>query len=87
LKLGGGVGRMPSVVGLSVREAMRRLGPSGVTVKLRGGGGWVVDQSPAPGAKLDAECTLTLADRRSPRPKLSPAAGKPSPATGAEIAG
>lgn len=87
LKLGGGAGDMPSVVGLSVREAMRRLGPSGITVKLRGGGGWVVDQSPAPGAKLDAECTLMLAERRSPRPRLSPAAGKPSPATGAEIAG
>lgn len=87
LKLGGGAGAMPDVVGLSVREAMRSLGPSGVEVKFRGGGGWVESQSPAPGAELGGECTLVLAERRLPRRRFSPAATKASPAAGTEIAG
>jgi cell division protein FtsI/penicillin-binding protein 2 len=87
LKLGGGADAMPNVVGLSVRDAMRTLGPSGVQVKLRGGGGWVESQSPAPGAKINGSCTLTLAERRVSRPRVAPATTEPRPADGTEIAG
>jgi beta-lactam-binding protein with PASTA domain len=87
LKLGGGAGTMPNLVGLSVRDAMRTLGPSGVQVKLRGGGGWVESQSPASGAKLNGSCTLTLAERRASRPTVAPATTASKPANGTEIAG
>lgn len=60
VKLGGEGRVMPGVVGVSVREAMRRLGPLGVSVNLVGEGGWVTGQSPAAGARLDGRCTLTL---------------------------
>ncbi len=85
--LGGGVNGMPRVVGLSVREAMRRLGPAGVEVSLSGDGGWVVGQSPAPGAELRGECALELAGSWPPRREISPAVAGRSPAAGAEIAG
>jgi hypothetical protein len=65
VKLGGGGGVMPALVGLSVREAMRHLGPLAANVNLEGGGGWVVAQSPPPGAKLDGECTLVLGEKPS----------------------
>jgi stage V sporulation protein D (sporulation-specific penicillin-binding protein) len=86
-KLGGGAKGMPKVVGLSVREAMRRLGPSGVKVSLRGDGGWVVGQYPAPGAEPGGKCTLELTRSRPPRRGFNPVAAERSAANGTEIAG
>lgn len=60
IKLDAGERVMPNVVGLSVREAMRQLGPMGVATSFAGSGGWVAGQSPAAGAELAGECKLTL---------------------------
>lgn len=87
VKLGGGVFVMPALVGLPVREAMRYLGPLAATVNLRGDGGWVVDQSPPPGAKLDGECTLVLAGKPSRLRRAVYADGKSPLRAEAEAAG
>jgi stage V sporulation protein D (sporulation-specific penicillin-binding protein) len=88
IKLDAGDRVMPDVVGLPVREAMRRLGPLGVAPSLSGSGGWVVAQSPAAGAKLADDCSLTLA-KKMPRRLRSVAAPVEEPPSAAktEIAG
>lgn len=72
-------GAMPRLSDLSVREAMRRLGPLGIPARLEGSGGWVVGQTPPPGAPLPKECVLTVGERGRPRPRpvLAPAVEGP----------
>jgi len=82
--VGGAGDVMPLVVGLSVREAMRSLGPLGCRVTLAGDGGWVVAQYPAAGARPSAACRLTLGSRRR-RAVPVPAAPPTDPATGARV--
>lgn len=88
IKLCAGERVMPVVVGLPVREAMRRLGPLGVATSFTGSGGWVSAQSPAAGAELAGKCNLTLAADvpRRARFVAAPAEGPRSPVK-AEIAG
>jgi cell division protein FtsI/penicillin-binding protein 2 len=88
VKLGAGERVMPDVVGLPVREAMRRLGPLGVATSFTGSGGWVAAQSPVAGAELGGACKLTLAAEapRGARFVVGPAEELPSAAV-TEIAG
>jgi cell division protein FtsI (penicillin-binding protein 3) len=56
-------GRVPDLIGLSLREAIARLSARGFRVEARGTGS-VTRQEPSPGAALDrgAVCQLVLAD-------------------------
>jgi cell division protein FtsI (penicillin-binding protein 3) len=59
---------MPDLRGLSAREAAIEAARRGLIVELKGSGS-VVEQSPEPGAELDAglTCVLTLAREKGPR--------------------
>jgi cell division protein FtsI/penicillin-binding protein 2 len=81
VKLGAGDRLMPDVVGLSAREAMRRLGPLGVTPSFTGEGGWVAAQSPSAGKPLAARCRLTLAAAARGRVRPVAAPGESNPPT------
>lgn len=67
LRVGGGDETMPLLVGLTGREALRQLGPMGVRPTITGRGGWIVAQSPAPGARVNGSCRLTFGPN-NPRP-------------------
>ena len=67
MRVGGGDAAMPMLVGLTAREALRQLGPMGVRTTVAGRGGWVVAQSPSPGARVASSCRLTLG-LNNPRP-------------------
>jgi stage V sporulation protein D (sporulation-specific penicillin-binding protein) len=84
----GGEPTMPNVVGLSAREAMRRLGPLGAKVTFAGSGGWVAGQSPGPGAEWNGACILNLSDKapRAVTPAVPTAEGLPAKFK-AEVAG
>ncbi|HUU56899.1 MAG TPA: penicillin-binding protein [bacterium] len=79
IKLAAGERVMPDVVGLSVREAMRRLGPLGVATSFTGTGGWVAAQSPAAGTELAGKCNLTLAADAPARVRLVTGPGEDIP--------
>jgi hypothetical protein len=57
-------GQMPDLRGLGAREALRTLTRIGMTPRMNGDG-FVVEQSPEPGALLgdDDACVLTLGRR------------------------
>lgn len=75
--VGDGGRTMPDLVGLSARDALRRMAPLGVTLKVQGTG-LVVAQYPAPGEALavGGACTLVL-DRGSMRTAKSFAGALP----------
>ncbi len=79
VRLGGGAPRMPAVVGLSIREAMRRLGPRAARVEVEGRGGWVVAQRPRAGARLGEGCRLSLGEAPARRRPPSPGPSAPPP--------
>lgn len=54
-----GISEVPDFVGLSLREAVERAGALKLKVEMRGNG-YVVKQSPAPGAVWGKDGTLTL---------------------------
>jgi len=81
----GGPAAMPDVEGLSVREALRLLGPLGVRVSLDGAGGWVHGQTPKAGGPIGAACRLRTTSS-PPRP-VPVAAPSPAAKTLAEAAG
>jgi len=60
LRFSGEQRRMPDVAGVSFREAMRLLAPTGAEVTVSGEGGDVVAQSPAPGRPITGEVRLKL---------------------------
>jgi cell division protein FtsI (penicillin-binding protein 3) len=66
-------GFMPDLRGLSAREALRTLTRVGVTPRMQGSG-FVIEQSPAPGAAFAAGemCTLKLARRPLPLSTAGP---------------
>jgi beta-lactam-binding protein with PASTA domain len=55
----GSTAALPDFVGLSLREAVEKARAIGIKVKMRGNG-YVVQQSPAPGGRWDAENILLL---------------------------
>lgn len=61
----GGRTQMPDVRGLSAREALRVLGAIGLTTEFSGDG-FVVTQSPAPGATIEPGGRSALQCRRAP---------------------
>jgi len=58
---------LPDLTGLSAREALATMVRLGVTPKLHGTGGVVVDQRPASGTPLASATTVTLWLAREPR--------------------
>jgi len=64
-------GLMPDLRGLSAREALRSLTRVGVTPRIQGSG-FVIEQSPAPGAAFAPGdlCTLKLGRRPLPSPTV-----------------
>ena len=67
-------GLMPDLRGLSAREALRLVSRIGLTTRMTGDG-FVVEQSPQPGAALvrGDNCSLQLGRR----PPVMPAGGAP----------
>ena len=58
---------MPDLLGMSARDAVRKLLKLGISARVSGDG-FVMSQDPAPGAPIDAEgvCRLELQRRLPP---------------------
>lgn len=77
VELAGGRVLMPDVRGLGARDALRALGAIGVSVHLDGSG-FVVTQTPGPGAAVDPGSWSTLQlGRTDPRARPSGGGGRP----------
>jgi hypothetical protein len=73
-------------VGLTVREAMRRLTQRAVTVRISGSG-VVTRQEPAPGTRLplNGPCRLWCSPREAAAAQVSAPGSDPSPLLAARV--
>ena len=68
-------GTVPNVVGLSAREATRKLAQFGIAPRMDGDG-FVTRQEPAPGTPVTADTVCRLTLERAPV-RLTASAGQP----------